>query len=406
MVVNGFFITLVLILFSARFLGEFVARFKIPSVIGELLAGIILGPSLLNLIQPTEVISLLAEIGIVLLLFEVGLETDIYKILKIGSSAFIAASVGVAAPLILGFFAAYYFFDLDLLSALFIGGTLTATSIGITLRVLSDLKKKEAAESQIVLGASIIDDIIGVVLLALLYEFATTGEINWFEGERILLFIIIFMITSPILAKIISSIIKYYDETSEIPGLLPCAIVSLLLLFAWLAHQLGAPELLGGFAAGLALSKSFLIPLPSFLQTSKKFSERVDKQMKPIIHIFTPIFFVNIGLNLNLQAVAWSSSFVWAASGLLLLAAIIGKLASGLVLYKKSLFIRSAVGIAMIPRGEVGLIFAEIGRNSNVFDNELYATMVIVIAITTLIAPVGLRYFYSRYPTSAVSKKR
>lgn len=389
-----FFIQLVLILFSARFLGELVARFKIPSVIGELFAGVLLGPSLLNLVQPTDTIKLLAEIGIVLLLFEVGLDTALSRLVKTGLSAFYSAFAGVVSPFILGYGVSYYILQLPLLPSLFIGSTLTATSIGITLRVLSDLKQQTSRESQIVLGAAIIDDIIGIVLLSVLYEFSVSGVVDVFNAGKILLFILVFLILAPILTKIISSIIKYYDDVSEIPGLLPTTIVSLLLFFAWLAHAFGAPELLGGFAAGIALSSSFILPLPKLLQTDAKFSHRVETQMKPIIHLFTPIFFVNIGLSLNLQDVAWGSTFVWIAAFSLLFVAVIGKLLAGFILVKETRFIQWAVGIAMIPRGEVGLIFAEVGKDNGVLTHEIYTTLIIVIALTTLLSPFALRIFY------------
>lgn len=393
---SDFFLQLVLILVAARFLGELVARVKIPAVVGELLAGVLLGPSLLNWIQPTDTITLLAEIGVVLLLFEVGLETDLAKLVRAGLASLSAASAGVVAPLVFGFAISYYFFSLSTLQSLFIGSTLTATSIGITVRVLADLKRQHRHEAQIVLGAAIIDDIIGIILLAFLYEFSASGAVNTSAAGKVLVFITVFLCAAPIFAKLISSVIKYYDELSEIPGLLPSAIVGLLLLFAWLAHQFGAPELLGGFAAGLALSPHFILPLPTYFQTDERFSERVGRQMRPIVHLFTPIFFVNIGLALNLREVAWDSSFVWLSSVFLLIAAVIGKLSAGYVLFGESRLVRWAVGIAMIPRGEVGLIFAEVGKASGVFGQELYATMIIVIVLTTVLAPIALRGFYAR----------
>lgn len=394
---SSFFIQLVLILLSARFLGEFVARFKVPSVIGELLAGVILGPSLLGWVQPSETIKILADIGIVFILFEIGLETDLTKLAKTGLQATVAAIAGVIAPFVFGYGLSAYVFHMELLPALFIGATLTATSIGITLRVLGDLKRQHSHEARVVLGAAIIDDIIGIVLLWILYEFSVGGEVNVTSAGKVLLFIALFLLISPILVRVISSLINRYDAISEIPGLLPSTIVSLLLLFAWLAHECGAPELLGGFAAGLALSKSFLLPTPHFLRIEADFSHRVEEQMRPIIHLFSPIFFVNIGLSLNLNDISWDSNFVWLGSLTFLAAAIVGKLASGAVLWRESSLVRWAVGLSMIPRGEVGLIFADIGKSNNVFNQDTYAIMIIVIALTTMCTPIALRWLYSRY---------
>jgi Kef-type K+ transport system membrane component KefB len=338
---------------------------------------------------------LLAEIGIILLLFEVGLETDISRLAETGAKPFIVAIGGVVLPFAIGLLISYYFFELDLLISLFVASTLTATSIGITVRVLFDLKKHKSDEAQIVLGAAVLDDIIGIIFLSVLYEFSKGGGISLINIGKVFLFICLFLILAPITAKWISHTIKYYESKSEIPGLLPTTIVSLLLLFAWIAHQLGAPELLGGFAAGLALSRQFFLPLGAFLNIDENFAHKVEKQMKPIVHLFTPIFFVAVGLSLNLQAIDWSSSFIWIFSLAILIAAVIGKLLSGFLLLGESKWIKWAVGIAMVPRGEVGLIFAEVAGDSGVFDANLYASMIIVIAITTLATPFALRFFYN-----------
>jgi Kef-type K+ transport system membrane component KefB len=395
MQIQQFFLHLMLILLSARVLGELAARMNIPSVIGELLAGILIGPSILNLIEPTETIKLLAEIGIILLLFEVGLEADIGKLTRTGYRPFAVAIGGVIVPFVLGFWISYQLFNLSLLVSLLIGSTLTATSIGITIRVLADLRKKSSDEAQIVLGAAVIDDIIGIILLSIIYEFARGGGISLLNVGKIFLFICLFLVLAPIAAKLISSTIKFYEDKSQIPGLLPTTIVSLILFFAWLAHEVGAPALLGGFAAGLAISKQFFLPFGSFFAISEKFSHKVETEMKPIVHLFTPIFFVTIGLSLNLREIMWSSPFLWMLSIALLAAAILGKLSSGFLLFKESKWIKWAVGIAMIPRGEVGLIFAEVGRTNQIFDNELYASMIIIIAITTVFTPFVMRLFYN-----------
>lgn len=396
MEIQNFFLQLVIILFAARFLGELAAKFGVPSVIGELLAGVLLGPSLLHLIEPTEVIKLLAEIGIILLLFEVGLETDFNKLKQTGIKPFIVAIGGVIVPLVLGFVISYYIFQLNLLISLLIGCTLTATSIGITMRVLTDLKRQSSDEAQIVLGAAVIDDIIGIILLSVIYEFSIGKEINYLDIGQIALFILLFLILAPLAVKLISSIIKYYEDRSEIPGLVPTTIVALILFFAWIAHQVGAPELLGGFAAGLALSPQFFPPLGKFLQINEAFTHKIEGQMKPIIYLFAPIFFVTVGLSLNLREINWHSGFIWLLSLSLLFAAIFGKLFSGFLLIRDNTWMKWAVGLAMIPRGEVGLIFAELGRTHKILDNDLYAALLIVISVTTIATPFAMRYFYLR----------
>jgi Kef-type K+ transport system membrane component KefB len=393
---HDFFLTLLIILLTARIFAELATRMQAPSVIGELLAGVILGPSLLGWIEPFEAIKLMAEIGIILLLFEVGLETDVKRLVRTGIKSLVVAMVGFVLPLLLGFSLGYWVFNQPLLVSLFIGGTLTATSIGITVRVLSDLKRQQAPEGQIVLGAAVLDDVMGVVLLALLYEFSIGGGVSILNTGKVLIFVGAFFVLAPVAAKLISLVIRRFDAVSEIPGLIPTSIVSLVLFFAWLAHLLGAPELLGGFAAGLALSRRFFLPLGIALHTDEKFAHRIEDQMKPIVHLFTPIFFVFVGLSLNLREIDWSSSFIWIFSLSLLLASIAGKLI-GAFLIKESWPIRWVIGLAMIPRGEVGLIFAELGRISGIFNNEIYAGMVIVIALTTLLPPFIMKWFYGHY---------
>ena len=393
---HDFFLALLIILMMARVFAELATRLQAPSVIGELFAGVILGPSLLGWIEPYEAIKLMAEIGIILLLFEVGIETDVKRLVRTGIKSLVIALVGFVLPLILGFSLGYWVFELSLLVSLFIGGTLTATSIGITVRVLSDLKRQQSPEGQIVLGAAVLDDVLGVLLLALLYEYSIGGGVSLINTGKVMIFVGAFFVLAPVAAKLMSLIIRRFDEVSEIPGLIPTSIVSLVLFFAWLAHVLGAPELLGGFAAGLALSRRFFLPLGIALHNDERFAHRIEEQMKPIVHLFTPIFFVFVGLSLNLREIDWSSPFIWLFSSLLLLAAIIGKLV-GAFFIRESWHIRRVIGMAMIPRGEVGLIFAELGRISGIFTNEIYAGMVIVIALTTLLPPFAIKWYYGRY---------
>ncbi len=393
---HDFFLYLLIILLTARLFAELATRLQAPSVIGELFAGVVLGPSMLGWIEPVEAIKLMAEIGIILLLFEVGLETDVKRLARTGMKSFVVAIAGFVLPLVFGFALGYWVLELALLVSLCIGGTLTATSIGITVRVLSDLKRQQSPEGQIVLGAAVLDDVMGVVLLALLYEFSIGGGVSLINAGEVLLFVGAFFVLAPVAAKMISLIIKHFDEVSEIPGLLPTTIVSLVLFFAWLANALGAPELLGGFAAGLALSRRFFLPLGAALHADERFAHRIEDQMKPIIQLFTPIFFVFVGLSLNLREIDWSSPFIWKFSLTLLLAAIVGKLV-GAFLIRESWAARWVIGMAMIPRGEVGLIFAELGRVSGIFNNEIYAGMVMVIALTTLLPPFLMKWFYARY---------
>ena len=202
------------------------------------------------------------------------------------------------------------------------------------------------------------------------------------------------MVTAPFAARVLSRTIQRVESTSVIPGLIPSMVVALLLFSAWTAHAMGAPELLGGFTAGLALSRYFFLPFAAALGADAGFAHRVEEQMRPLVHLFAPIFFVMVGLSLNLREVDWSSSYVWLLSGSLLVAATVGKLAAGLLMRNLAPGVRWAVGLSMVPRGEVGLIFAELGRTSGIFNQDTYAALLIVIALTTLLPPFLLRWFY------------
>jgi Kef-type K+ transport system membrane component KefB len=392
-----FFIQLAGILIAARIAAEIATRLGAPSVIGELVAGIVLGPSVLGWIEPTEIIRLLAEIGIILLLFEVGLETDIGRLTKSGSRAVAVALGGFIMPLVLGYLVSRYWFGHELPVALFVGGTLTATSIGVTVRILRDVGRQNSPEGQIVLGAAVIDDILGVLLLALLYDFSQTGDLSAANLAKLALFIAIFFVMAPLAAKIISSLISRYHRVTQIPGLVATSIVSLVMVFAWLAHAVGAPELLGGFAAGLALSRRFFLPFGLALARNPRFADEIERDMKPIIQLFTPIFFVTVGLSLDLRAVDWTSSFIWLFSISVGFAAVAGKIAGGHLLIREHWLMRNAVGMAMVPRGEVGLIFAELGRAAGIFDGATYAAVVLVVAYTTLFSPFWIKLFYKLF---------
>ncbi|WP_196141007.1 cation:proton antiporter [Aliikangiella sp. G2MR2-5] len=384
------------ILIIARIFGEIAANFNIPSVIGELCAGILLGPTFLGLIEPDGMIRVLAEIGIILLLFQIGLETNLQNLVNTGNKSIIVATGGFVLPFVTCFGLSYYVFDLPQLVSLLIAGTMTATSIGITMRSLTDIGRDKSKEGQIVLGAAVLDDIMGVLLLAILFDFSQTGSIDLTSAARILLFMIVFFLVAPTIAKSISFIIRRFEGMSKIPGLVPTTIVSLVLSLAWLSHAIGIPELLGGFATGLALSQRFFIPFGVSLRADPEFSDHVHSEMKPIIQLFTPIFFVMVGLSLDLSEIDWTSHFFWYFSVSLTAIAIVSKM-GGAILIREKFARRVVTGMAMVPRGEVGLIFAELGRTSGLLNNEIYATVVMVIAYTTLFTPFWLRLFYKNF---------
>ncbi|MCG6977020.1 MAG: cation:proton antiporter [Acidiferrobacterales bacterium] len=393
MEIHNFLLQIAAIILTARVFAEVAAWMGAPPIVGELCAGIVLGPSLLGWIEPNNVINLLAEIGIILLLFEVGLETDIARLVRSGGKAAAVAVAGFVLPFILGFVLSRYLFSLELLPSLFIGGTLTATSIGITVRILSDINRHRSNEGQIVVGAAVLDDLLGIFLLAVLYQLSTEGKVDTVSVGRIVLFVGVFFFAAPVVAKLVAPLIKHFHRRSDIPGMIPILLVAMVLVFASTARFVGAPELLGGFVAGVALSRRFFLPFGAALHMDPDFTKHVHNEMKPIIHLFTPIFFVTVGLSLDLGAVDWSSWFIWMFSLTVTGVAILGKLGGPWVI-RESIPARIAIGMAMVPRGEVGLVFAELGRAGKVFSQEVYAGMILVILYTTLASPFWIKSFY------------
>ncbi|MCX7760758.1 MAG: cation:proton antiporter [Hydrogenothermaceae bacterium] len=390
--IHSLFLYLAVIIFVGRVFGDLFNKFGLPAVLGEILAGIVLGVSGLGLIEINEAIKVLAEIGIILLLFQVGLEADIHQLKKVGIPAFIVATAGASLPMFFGFLASYYLFNLPFATSLFIGGTLTATSIGITVKVLTDLGKMNHRFAQIVLAAAVLDDIFGVVVLAVLYEFSKQGNVDINHVITLILYITTFFIISPILAKLLAKLINIFSIKLKSEEFIPVAIMSVIFLFAYLSHQVGSPEILGAFTVGLALSRRFVIPFAAFLriEEKEKMIDKIEHSIHPLVYVLTPIFFVSIGLSLNLKEIDFSSPEFWKISIVLLLIAIIGKVASGFFI-KATIKEKLLIGFSMLPRGEVGLIFAEIGKQSKLFDDLLYAVIIFVVAFTTLIAPLILK---------------
>jgi Kef-type K+ transport system membrane component KefB len=391
MEVSEFFLKLLILLLSAKIFAEAFAYMRLPSVLGEVSAGIIIGPSVLGIIVPDATFYLLAEIGILLLLFEVGLETDVAQMLKVGGQSTLVAVTGVIAPAALGFWTSYYLLNLSFIVSLFIGGTLVATSIGITVRVLVDIKRQHTKTARVVLGAAVFDDIVGVIILAILYDYAVKGDVNFIGTAKIVGFIGVFLLIAPVLTKLLVPFIGKIYAHKRTSGMIPTIIISLILLLAVISHKVGAPEILGSFAAGIALARRFFLPFGSTIgHYDHDLAEKIREKMKPIIDLFVPVFFVIVGAAINLRVIDFGSTVFWEIAGLLTVVAILTKVVSG-IWVRGNITAKLSTGIAMVPRGEVGLIFAEVGKKSGIFDEMIYAVIVFVVAITTLFAPPLLR---------------
>ncbi len=388
--IHTLFLHIAVILLAGKVFGTLFKRFGIPAVLGEVFAGIVLGQSLLGIIPLSEAIKVLAELGVILLLFEVGLEADIHMLVKVGPASAVVALLGAVLPFAGGFIISHYVFGMPMISALFIGGALTATSIGITVKVLSDLGKKKAKFAQIVLGAAVLDDILGVVILAALYEFSKSGQVNWNATAGLMMDIAIFFVVAPFVARLAAKLIYFIVQKLKDMDIIPPVILSLVLFTGYGAYRVGSPEILGAFTAGLALSRRFIVPFAAFMSLNEKVIHSVEENIRPLVWVVSPIFFVSVGLALNFKVIDFGSAQFWLLSLSLIAVAILGKVVSGLLI-PLNFRDRINIGLSMMPRGEVGLIFAEFGRSFGAIDEIGYAVVVFVVAVTTLLAPILLK---------------
>ncbi|SHK54929.1 cation:proton antiporter [Thermocrinis minervae] len=384
------FLQLAIILFTARLVGDLFAKFGIPTVLGEILVGVLLGQSALGLIPINDVIRTLAEIGILVLLFHIGLEADIHQLKKVGLSAFFVATVGALTPIFLSTAVGIYVLDLPLTTSLFLGGTFTATSIGITVGVLKSLGRLKERFAQVVLGAAVIDDVLGIIALTVIAQYARNMWIDFNAITTLILYIAIFFFFSPLLAKIMANFIQIIARRLGTMDFVPSTVMAMVFFFAYLSHLFQMEAILGAFTAGLALSRNFSLPFANILRTDEHMAQKIEHTMAPLTWLFTPIFFVYVGLQINLRVVDLTNPTFWKLFFILLFISFVGKLVSGFVT-RGPLREKLLIGLSMLPRGEVGLIFVELGKQLRVYDEFMYAVVVGVVAVTTLLSPILLK---------------
>ena len=404
--IEQFFLALVCILVFSKIFGELAERIKQPSVLGELVAGVILGGSVLAIVPSVagmagyDTFHLLAEVGVAILLFEIGLETDLKDLIKVGFSSTLVAIVGVVVPFALGFasIVAFEHFgllggsdpNLNLLIAITAGATLTATSVGITARVLSDMGKLQSGEAKIILGAAVIDDILGLIILGVvsgLIEASGSGDgsgVSTLGVGIIFAKAFGFLFVAILLGNLISKKLFKLVQMMKVRGVLLLSALSFAFIFAFLASLVGLAPIVGAFAAGLVLANTDQF-------------KTIEENLKPVSDFFTPIFFIMVGAAVDVSVF---NPFVSENIPILLIAlilfivAVIGKLVSGLAVFQKGIK-KSVVGVGMIPRGEVGLIFAQVGLTYKVFTSELFSAMTVMVMLTTFIAPPLLKIMFA-----------
>jgi len=395
---------LVLILVGARIGGALLERMGQPAVLGELLAGIVLGNLGLlghhgfDRLRADPGIATLAQIGVLFLLFQVGLETNVAKMMTVGASSFLVALFGVITPMVLGFFVSRAFFPgHHPLMHWFVGATLTATSVGITARVLRDLGRTASTEGRIILGAAVIDDVMGLIVLAVVVgiiraanqgaAFAPVSAL-WVIGKAVL-----FLAGALVIGRWIAGRVFALTAPLESQGVLLTAALVFCFALAWLAGAVGLAPIVGAFAAGLVLDEARYRGL-----RGTKPTRRISELLQPISTFLVPVFFVLMGMRVDLAAFGQPGVLVFASA--LTLVAALGKQACSLGVLEKGCD-RLAVGLGMIPRGEVGLIFASIGATlmlggEHVVDAAVYSAVVVMVALTTLVTPPLLAWRLKR----------
>jgi Kef-type K+ transport system membrane component KefB len=401
-----FFLTIIAVLVGAKLFGELAERLNQPAVLGELLAGVLIGPSVLALLPTagplSEVVHLLAEVGVAVLLFEIGLETDIKEMFRVGGAATIVAVVGVAAPFLLGFLfwmmvqpeiGTHAAGISDTMVAVFVGATLTATSVGITARVLTDLNRMHTPEARVVIGAAVVDDVLGLVILAIVSGLAAGAALTIFGIALKFVIAAGFLVAAVIIGNVIAPRLFGIIDSMRVRGVLLVSAFCFALLFAALAGLAGSAVIIGSFAAGIVLS------------STNQFDTITDR-ITPVADIFTPIFFVAVGARVDVNLfLPWSSTFdanVLLIGGALLVIAVIGKIVSGYsVGWGRTKLDHLAIGVGMIPRGEVGLIFAHIGLTSGILSSQVYSAILIMVMFTTFLAPPLLKPIFARMQTTA-----
>ena len=364
-----------LMLAFAKLGGELCERYlKQPAVLAEIVGGVLLGKSLLGWVNGDSItLQQIAEIGAVLLLFEVGLECDIDELFKVGKEALWVACAGVVLPFFLGYLVATSM-GMPQMEAIFVGAALTATSVGITARVFSDLKTLHTREAKIVLGAAVADDVIGLVILAAVSGLAATKAISVASVGKTTGIALLFLVGAVVLGLKGTPFLLKWARAMKTRAAVSSAAVVLCLLTAVVAELSGLAPIVGAFACGLVLAKT-------------EHKVHFDEKVRSIADLFVPVFFVMMGARMNLGSLSANAIEV----GLLLLVvAVIGKVAGGLTVPAKNIG-RWIVAVGMIPRGEVGLIFASIGLSTHVINEALYASIVFVVIATTFITPPLLK---------------
>jgi Kef-type K+ transport system membrane component KefB len=418
---------LVIIILAARLFAPLAERVGFPAVLGELLLGVVLGNlGLLGFhyfdgIPKDPIIMFMAELGVIILLLQIGLETRLGDLVSVGARASMVGMVGIAVPFSLGAFVVGPLLlpGLGFNAYLFLGATLAATSVGITGRVFRDLGKLKIPEAQVVLGAAVIDDVLGLVILAVVSSLVQVGTVSIGEVALIIGEAFAFLGGSILIGRAIAPrLLRWLSQLDSSHSMLFSIVLVVGLFMAWLAHAIGLAPIIGAFAAGLLFEPVFLkeFETPKLVQDlepllgpdmnperraamnkvlTRHTSHQHEHMIEPIGYFFVPVFFVLTGMQVDLTVLA-DPQVVMVALGITVVA-VIGKLVAGFAAGKG--MNPWLVGWGMVPRGEVGLIFAMVGKQLGVMSEAMFSDIVIMVILTTLITPPILTVLLRRQKT-------
>lgn len=421
-VVGANLLWLALILISARLFAPLAQKLGFPAVLGELLLGVALGNLALlgfsgfESIARDPAVAFIAELGVIVLLLQIGLETRLADLVKVGPRAFAVGSVGIVVPFVLGAYVVgpWLLPGLSANAYLFLGATLSATSVGITGRVFRDLGKLDTPAARIVLGAAVIDDVLGLVILAVVSGLVQAGSVSVVEVGGIIAQAVVFLAGSIWIGRLIAPhSSRWLAQLDAGPSMLFAQVLATGLFLAWLAHAIGLAPIIGAFAAGLLFEPVFLrdFDRPAIVREIEPLlpagepglAERLrpilmkhgghqhEHMIEPIGYFFVPVFFVLTGMQVDLKTLA--DPVVLGVGAGVTVAAVAGKLAAGLAAGPAGKWL---VGWGMVPRGEVGLIFAMVGKQLGVMNEAMFSVIVMMVILTTLITPPVLTWLLKR----------
>jgi Kef-type K+ transport system membrane component KefB len=380
-------LVLVAIIAATKLFGELAQRIGQPAVLGELVAGVLLGGSALGLFDPTDpVLHAMSELGVLILLFQIGLHTDLRSLAKVGSTALFAGVVGVVLPFAGGIGVAKMM-GIETLPSIVIGAALTATSIGISARVLSDLGQLKTPEGQVVIGAAVFDDVVGLIILSIVASMVAGAELTLGGVGLTALIAVGFVVVAIALGSIAIPPLFQLVEKIRVTGALGIIALGFALGLAWLATQLGSAMIIGAFAAGLILH-----PTPQ--------RHEIEDSATQLGFFFVPIFFASVGASVDVAALLTRDALI--VGSLLIVVGVAGKVIAGFAPWwfqgNKLL-----VGVALVPRGEVGLIFAQLGLAAGVLTNERFGALMLMVVVTTFLTPPLLGLIAARRPPDDAS---